>query len=72
MRAAVIATLGEPPAVGDVPAAVRAEAHAQLLAHAADGALRVAIERVTLEDVAGAWTRQTAGTERKLVVEPRP
>jgi NADPH2:quinone reductase len=55
-----------------VPASVRAEAHAQLLAHVADGALRVAIERVALEDVAGAWTRQAAGTERKLVVEPGP
>jgi NADPH2:quinone reductase len=54
-----------------VPAAVRAEAHAELLAHVAAGRIGVAIERVALDDVPAAWTRQAGGTDAKLVVEPR-
>jgi NADPH2:quinone reductase len=54
-----------------VPAAVRAQAHADLLAHVAAGRLHVALERVALEDVAEAWTRQASGGDSKLVVEPR-
>jgi NADPH:quinone reductase len=54
-----------------VPAAVRAEAHAELLAHVAAGRIGVAIERVALDDVSAAWTRQASGADAKLVVEPR-
>jgi NADPH2:quinone reductase len=54
-----------------VPADVRTQAHADLLAHAGSGALRVPIERVRLDDVADAWRRQAEGGGGKLVVEPQ-
>jgi len=53
-----------------VPAEVRARAHAELLAHAAAGTMRVPVERVRLDDVADAWRRQAEGRSGKLVVEP--
>ena len=53
--------------------ATRAEAHAMLLDHAVRGALRIPVERVALDDVAGAWERQASGsTAAKIVVELRP
>ena len=56
-----------------LPAEVRAEAHAMLLDHAVRGALRIPVERVALDDVAGAWERQASGsTAAKIVVELRP
>jgi NADPH:quinone reductase-like Zn-dependent oxidoreductase len=52
-----------------VPADVRAQAHATLLKHAGSGALQVPVERVGLDEIAEAWQRQAAGTDRKIVVE---
>jgi NADPH:quinone reductase-like Zn-dependent oxidoreductase len=53
------------------PAAERAAAFEQLAAHAQNGALRLDVERVALNDAASAWTRLAAGTaSRKLVIVP--
>jgi len=53
------------------PAAERAVAFERLAAHAQNGALRLDVERVPLNDAASAWTRLAAGTaSRKLVIVP--
>jgi len=51
-----------------VPDDALAEGYAALVGHAAAGRLRLDIEGVALADVAEAWTRQQAGSAKKLVV----
>jgi NADPH:quinone reductase-like Zn-dependent oxidoreductase len=53
-----------------VPDAVKAAAYARMAQHAAAGELRVAIERLTLDDVPDAWRRQGSSPHRKLVIVP--
>lgn len=53
-----------------VPAAVKREAYAAMLAHLETGELKVEVERVPLEDVADAWTRQAGSPGRKLAIVP--
>jgi NADPH:quinone reductase-like Zn-dependent oxidoreductase len=48
----------------------KAAAFAQLATHAAAGELRVAIERLRLDDVPDAWRRQQSSPHAKLVVLP--
>jgi NADPH:quinone reductase-like Zn-dependent oxidoreductase len=48
----------------------KAEAYARLASHAAAGRLRVAIERLGLDDVPAAWQRQGSSPHAKLVVVP--
>jgi NADPH:quinone reductase-like Zn-dependent oxidoreductase len=48
----------------------KAAAFAQLAAHAVDGAIRVEIERLTLDDVPDAWQRAGSSPHAKLVIVP--
>lgn len=58
----ILGTAGIPP--GDI----LVEAFQKVMAHAADGDLHVDTERVSLEDIEGAWQRDARG--RRLVVIP--
>jgi hypothetical protein len=40
----------------------------RLVEHAREGAIRLDLERVPLDDVAEAWRRQSEGANRKLVI----
>lgn len=51
------------------PEAKRA-AYSRMLEHASAGELTADVERVPLEDVADAWSRQRSGPHRKLVIVP--
>ena len=53
-----------------VPQEVFAEHYPRLVRHALEGELRLDVERVQLEDAAGAWRRQAAGEAAKLVLVP--
>jgi NADPH:quinone reductase-like Zn-dependent oxidoreductase len=48
----------------------KAAAFAQLAAHAVDGAIRVEIERLALDDVPDAWQRAGSSPHAKLVIVP--
>ena len=52
------------------PREIKRAAYERMAAHAAAGELRLDVERVPLEDVADAWTRQQASPHRKLVIVP--
>ncbi len=54
----------------NVPGAVKREAYATLVGHAAAGRIAIELERVPLRDVADAWARVQAGARRKLVLVP--
>ena len=49
---------------------VKATAYARMAGHAARGEIRVAIERLGLDDVPAAWERQASSPHAKLVIEP--
>jgi NADPH:quinone reductase-like Zn-dependent oxidoreductase len=53
-----------------VPADELAEHYRRLVGHVLAGDIRFEVERVALEDVAGAWRRQAEGPGTKLVVVP--
>jgi NADPH2:quinone reductase len=53
-----------------VPADELAEHYRRLVGHVVAGDIRFEVERVALEDVAGAWRRQAEGPGTKLVVVP--
>jgi NADPH2:quinone reductase len=53
-----------------VPRDVVREEYRRLVEHALAGAIRVDVERVSLDDVVEAWERQAAGAHAKLVVVP--
>lgn len=53
-----------------VPYEVFAEHYPRLVRHALAGEIRLEVERVQLEDAAGAWRRQAAGEAAKLVLVP--
>lgn len=53
-----------------VPAERLAAAYARMARHAAAGELRVAIERLAIDDVPDAWRRQPGSPHRKLVIVP--
>jgi NADPH:quinone reductase-like Zn-dependent oxidoreductase len=48
----------------------KAAAYASMVRHAAAGELRVAIERLSLDDVPDAWRRQGSSPHAKLVIAP--
>lgn len=52
------------------PVDVLAEHYPRLVAHAAAGDIRLDVEQVPLDSVAGAWRRQAEGAGAKLVVVP--
>jgi NADPH2:quinone reductase len=52
------------------PADERAEALRAMWRHAAAGELSIAVERIALDDVAGAWERQADAPGAKLVIIP--
>jgi NADPH2:quinone reductase len=54
-----------------VPLEELARGYAFLLAHAAAGRIRLAIEALPLEAVSEAWERQRRGSDAKLVLVPR-
>jgi NADPH2:quinone reductase len=53
-----------------VPREVMEVEYARLVQHATAGDIEVDVERVPLEDVAEAWSRQASGPRRKLVLVP--
>ena len=53
-----------------VPQEVLAEGYATLVGHAVAGQIRVETETLSLDAVAEAWSRQTAGPQAKLVLVP--
>jgi NADPH2:quinone reductase len=53
-----------------VPQPELAEQYQRLVSHAIAGKIRLDVERVPLDEVAGAWQQQAAGAGRKLVVVP--
>jgi NADPH:quinone reductase-like Zn-dependent oxidoreductase len=53
-----------------VPPAELADHFQRLVSHAVAGEIRLDVERVPLDDVAGAFERQAAGPGCKLVVVP--
>jgi NADPH2:quinone reductase len=53
-----------------VPHEVFAEEYPRLVRHALEGEIRLDVQRVQLEDAAGAWRRQAAGEAAKLVLVP--
>jgi NADPH:quinone reductase len=53
-----------------VPRDVVRDEYRRLVEHAVAGAIRVDVERVSLDNVAEAWERQAAGAHAKLVVVP--
>jgi NADPH2:quinone reductase len=53
-----------------VPRDVVRDEYRRLVEHAVSGAIRIDVERVSLDDVAEAWERQAAGAHAKLVVVP--
>jgi NADPH:quinone reductase-like Zn-dependent oxidoreductase len=54
----------------NVPEEQKAAAYDRMARHARDGELRVAIEKLRLDDVPDAWQRQASSPHRKLVVVP--
>jgi NADPH:quinone reductase-like Zn-dependent oxidoreductase len=52
------------------PGEIKRAAYERMAAHAAAGELRMEVERIPLEDVAGAWARQQASPRHKLVIVP--
>jgi NADPH2:quinone reductase len=53
-----------------VPRDVVRDEYRRLVEHAVAGAIRVDVERVSLDNIAEAWERQAAGAHAKLVVVP--
>jgi NADPH2:quinone reductase len=53
-----------------VPADELADEYHQLVSHAIAGEITVDVERVPLDEIAGAWQQQASGAGRKLVVVP--
>lgn len=53
-----------------VPRQELAEQYIRLVKHATAGDIRLDVERVPLDDVAGAWRRQAEGPRTKLVLVP--
>jgi NADPH2:quinone reductase len=49
----------------------KAEAYAQLAAHAVAGEIRVELERLGLDDAPDAWRRQPSSPHAKLIIEPQ-
>jgi NADPH2:quinone reductase len=53
-----------------VPVEVKKKAYETMAQHGADGRIHVEVEKVPLEDVASAWSRQGSSPGVKLVVTP--
>jgi NADPH:quinone reductase len=53
-----------------VPTDELADEYRRLVSHAITGEIRLEVEQVPLDEIAGAWQQQSAGAGRKLVVVP--